>query len=69
VVDRREVPQHTRLLARDRPLGKVEQATDALTILPGSVCGQEWARDDPGAGSDPLEDHRDPLANADAHGA
>ena len=48
---------------------KVEQPTDALTILPGCVFGQEWALDGPGAGSDPLEDHRDPLAHADAHGA
>jgi len=29
---------------------QVEQATDALTILPGSACGQEWAREGPGAG-------------------
>ena len=29
---------------------KVEPPTDALTILPGCVFGQEWDRDDPAPG-------------------
>jgi len=62
---------------------QVEQATDASTILPGSAFGQEIEGDGPAAtpgrvdqagrlpraGSGPLEDHRDPLPHADAHGA
>ena len=62
---------------------QVEQATDALTILPGSAFGQETDGGEPAAtygrsyqggrsiraGSDPLDDHRDPLAHPDTHGA
>ena len=62
---------------------QVEQAMDALTILPGSAFGQGTDGGEPAArcgrayhggrsiraGSDPLKNHRDPLAHADAHGA
>ena len=45
---RRGIPYHTRLLARDTAR-QVEQATDALTLLLGSVFGQEWGRTIPAA--------------------